>query len=191
MSQNYNNSSTSGVRADNSVFDNYKKAIPKDNLSMNKFLSEIKTKTVAINHYIDSIEQPFSRKFLTRKRTYVLNKEATNHLRKFTNNYVIVAFSAEWCKDCAANIPVLALISEATRLEVRIFRGLKKDPLSRTRKWRIPPSPPEVETFHVDKIPLIILFDMEGREIGRIIENPSREPILEEELLRIILEKHQ
>jgi thiol-disulfide isomerase/thioredoxin len=166
-----------------------KKAIPKDKLPMN--LSEIKTKTVSINHYINSIEQPFRKKFLTRKRTYMPNKGAINYLKKFANDYVIVVFSAEWCKDCAANIPVLALISEATRLEVRIFRGLKKDPLSRTRKWRIPPSPPEVETFHVDKIPLIILFDMEGREIGRIIENPSREPILEEELLRIILEKHQ
>ena len=92
-------------------------------------------------------------------------------------------------QDCAANIPVLALISEATGLEVRIFGGLKKDPLSQTRKWRIPPSPPEVETCNVDKIPLIIVFDKEGKEIGKIIENP-REPTLEEELLKIILEKH-
>jgi len=76
-------------------------------------------------------------------------------------------------------------------LEVRIFGGLKKDPLSHTRKWRIPPSPPEVETFHVDKIPLIILFDREGKEIGKIVENPREKPTLEEELLKIILEKHQ
>jgi hypothetical protein len=86
---------------------------------------------------------------------------------------------------------VLALTSEATGLEVRIFGSLKKDPLnSRGRKWRIPPSPPEVETFHVDKIPLIILFDKQGKEIGRIIENPRETPTLEEELLKIILEEH-
>jgi len=158
---------------------------------MNVNLSEIKRKTVSVNPYIDSLKQPFSRKFLTRKQTYQLKREAINQLKKFANKYVIVTFSAEWCKDCAANIPVLALISEATGLEVRIFGGLKKDPLSHTRKWRIPPSPPEVETFYVDKIPLIILFDKEGKEIGKIIENPQREPTLEEELLKIILEDHQ
>jgi thiol-disulfide isomerase/thioredoxin len=168
-----------------------KKAIPKDKLSMNKFLPEIKTKTVSINHYINSIEQPFRKKFLTRKQTYMLNKEAINHLKKFANDYVIVVFSAEWCKDCAANIPVLALISEATGLEVRIFGGLKKDPLSHTRKWRIPPSPQEVETFQVDKIPLIIVFDKEGKDIGRIIENPREKPTMEEELVKIILEQQQ
>lgn len=158
---------------------------------MNINLSEIRRKTVAVNQYIDSLKQPFHEKFLTRKQTYQLNREATNQLEKFADKYIIVAFSAEWCKDCATNIPVLALLSEATRLEVRIFGGLKKDPLSHTRKWRIPPSPPEVKTFNVDKIPLITLFDKRGREIGKIIENPREEPTLEEELLKIILVKHQ
>jgi len=158
---------------------------------MSANLSEIKKKAVSVNQYIDSLKQPFSEKFLTRKQTYQLKREAINQLKKFASKYVIVAFSAEWCKDCAANIPVLALISEATGLEVRIFGGLKKDPLSHTRKWRIPPSPPEVETFNVDKIPFTLLFDIEGREVGKIIENPQRESTLEEELLKIILEDHQ
>jgi thiol-disulfide isomerase/thioredoxin len=154
-------------------------------------LSEIRKKTVSVEQYLDSLEEPFRERFLTGKQTYTLNQEAVNQLKKVADKYVIVAFSAEWCKDCAANIPVLALISEATGLEVRIFGGLKKDPLSHTRRWRIPPSPPEVETFHVDKIPLIILFDREGKEIGKIVENPREKPTLEEELLKIILEKHQ
>jgi hypothetical protein len=84
----------------------------------------------------------------------------------------------------------LALISETTGIEVRIFGGLKKDSLNPQRKWRIPPSLQEVEMFHVDKIPLIILFDKTDNEIGRIIENPQ-EPTLEEELLKIIRTKHQ
>jgi len=154
-------------------------------------LSEIRKRTVSVSQYIDSIKQPFREKFLTRKQTYQAKSEAINQLKKLANKYMVVAFSAEWCKDCTANIPVLALISRATGLEVRIFGGLTKDPLSHTRKWRIPPSPPEVETFSVDKIPLIILFDKEGREIGKIIENPREKPTLEEELVKIILEKHQ
>ena len=158
---------------------------------MNINFSEIRKRTVSVSQYIHGLKQPSQEKFLARKHTYQLKQEAINQLKRFANKYLIVAFSAEWCKDCATNIPVLALISEATRLEVRIFGGLKKDPLSHTRKWRIPPSPPEVETFHVDKIPLIVLFDKEGREIGKIIENPRAESTLEEELLKIILEKHQ
>lgn len=151
-------------------------------------LAEIKNKTVNVNKYIDSLENGFRKKFLARKETYKLKKEIINRLEHFAKNYVIVTFSAEWCKDCAANVPVLALISEATGLEVRVFGGLKKDPLSKTRKWRVPPSPPEVETFNVDKIPLIIIFDMEGNEIGRVIENP-KEPTLEEEILKTILSR--
>ena len=156
---------------------------------MNINLSEVRNKTVSVNQYMNSLKQPFQKKFMMRKQTYELKRETVNELREFANDYVIVAFSAEWCKHCAANIPVLALVSEAAGLEVRISGGLKKDPLSHTRKWRIPPSPPEVETFHVDKIPHIALLDKEGEEIGKIIENPRVKPTLEEELLRIILEK--
>lgn len=153
---------------------------------MNINLSEIREKTVSVSQYMESLTQPFQEKFLTRKQTYQLKAETVNQLKNLANKYLVVAFSAEWCKDCALNIPVLALISEATGLEVRVFGDLKKDPLSHTKKWRIPPSPPEVETFNVDKIPLMILFDREGREIGRIVENPSRMPTLEEELCEII-----
>jgi thiol-disulfide isomerase/thioredoxin len=148
-------------------------------------LSEIRKKTVSVEQYLDSLEEPFRKKFSTRKQTYTPNQRAVNELKKVADKYVIVAFSAEWCKDCTANIPVLALISEATGLEVRIFGGLKKDSLSRTRKWKIPPSPMEVEAFQVDKIPLIIVLDKEGKDIGKIIENPREKPTLEEELVNI------
>jgi thiol-disulfide isomerase/thioredoxin len=151
-------------------------------------LSEIRKRTVSASEYLDSLKSPFREKFLTRKHTYKLNQEAIANIKEFADKYLIVAFSAEWCKDCTANIPVLALLCEETGLEVRVFGGLMKDPLSHERKWRIPPSPSEVEIFNVDKIPLMILFDKEGREIGRIVENPH-EPTLEEELLKIILEK--
>jgi hypothetical protein len=98
-------------------------------------------------------------------------------------------FSATWCKDCAKNIPVLSLISEATGIEVRVFGNLKKDPLSHTRKWRIPPSPPEVETCKIDKLPSIIIINEKGNEIGRIVENPKNKPTFEEELAHLIKEK--
>lgn len=151
-------------------------------------LEEVRRKTVPVNLYIDSIREPFRQRFLERKITYQLNSKVVERLKNFVSGIVVVAFSAEWCKDCAANIPVLALISEATGLEVRIFGGLKRDPLNPSRKWSIPPSPSEVEKFHVDKIPLILILNREGVELGRIVENPRRGLTLEEEILQLVLE---
>ena len=151
-------------------------------------LSDIKKRTVSIGQYIDGLEEPFKESFVARKQTYQLQKEAVDQLKQFAHSYMVVAFSASWCKDCAQNIPVLALIAETTGLQVRVFGGLMKDPLSHTSKWRIPPSPPEVITFNVDKIPLIIVFDVNGREIGRIVESAKRCPTLEQELCEIIRE---
>jgi thiol-disulfide isomerase/thioredoxin len=149
-------------------------------------LSEIRKRTVSIGQYIDGLEEPFKESFVARKQTYQLQKEAVDQLKQFARSYMVVAFSASWCKDCAQNIPVLALIAETTGLQVRVFGGLMKDPLSHTSKWRIPPSPPEVITFNVDKIPLIIVFDVNGKEIGRIVESAKRCPTLEQELCEII-----
>jgi hypothetical protein len=149
-------------------------------------LREIEKKTTSANQYIDDLEQPIREKFSTRKQTYALHQKAINQLKQFASQYMLIAFSAQWCKDCATNIPVLALISEATGLKVRVFSGLKKDPLSQTQKWRIPPSPPEVQTFNADKLPLIVIMDNNGNEIGRIVENPKLTPSLEQELCKII-----
>jgi thiol-disulfide isomerase/thioredoxin len=149
-------------------------------------LKEIRTRTVSPNDYVNSLEEPFKEKFLTRKQTYQPDQEAISQLKGFAGKYVIIAFSAGWCKDCALNIPVLALINETAGLEVRVFGGLKKDPLDQVHKWRIPPSPQEVETLNVEKIPLIIVADAEGNEIGRIVEKPSHQPTLEQEIIEII-----
>lgn|GEM_PF-474501 len=148
-------------------------------------LPEIRNKTVPVDYYIESLDQPFREEFLKRKQTYQLDQQAVEQLKTIAKDHVIIAFSAGWCKDCAKNIPVLALISEATGLEVRVFGGIKKDPLSHTRKWRIPPSPPEVELFNVYNIPLMIIAHVEGYEVGRIVENPKTMPTLEQEICEI------
>jgi hypothetical protein len=153
---------------------------------MNVDLAEIRKKTISVGQYINSMEQPFKEKFLNRKQAYELHAEAADQLKNSAEKYVAIVFSAAWCKDCAENIPVLSLLSEATGLEVRVFGGLMKDPLSQVCKWRIPPSPPEVITFEVEKIPLIIIVDLHGNEIGRVIESPKRWPTLEQELNEII-----
>ena len=149
-------------------------------------LSEIRDKTVSIDEYISSMDQVFRDRFLARKQTYALKLCAVDELRKSARSLVVVVFSASWCKDCAEQIPVLALLAATTGLEVRVFGGIKKDPLSHTSKWRVPPSPPEVNTLRVEKLPTIIVFDTCGMEVGRIEERPIMTLTLEEELCEIV-----
>ena len=151
-------------------------------------LKVIMKRTVSVDKYINKLTQPFKEKFSERKQTYQLNEEAVQKLRSYAKDVVIVVFSAEWCKDCAANVPVLALFAEKTGVKIRVFGGLKPDPLNPKEKWRIPPSPPEVKTFNVQKTPHIIVFDKQGKQLGTIIENPKAENTLEEEILHIILQ---
>jgi hypothetical protein len=149
-------------------------------------LSEIRRRAVKVDEYIDSLKEPFKEKFLVHMQTYQLQMQLVDQLKTRANDFMMLVFSASWCKDCSQYVPVLALIAGRPGLEVRVFGGLKRDPLSHISKWRIPPSPPEVLDFGVDKIPLMIIFDLEGREIGRIIESPKRYPTLEQELCEII-----
>ena len=153
---------------------------------MNVNLTETNKRTIPIDQYLDHMEQPCKQTFLTRKQTYQLNTDAVNQLRQFAHDYVVIAFSASWCKDCSQSIPVLALLAEATGIEVRVFGGLIKDPLNPSCKWRIPPSPPEAVTFNVDMLPLIIVFDIHGTEVGRVVESAKRCSTLEQELCMII-----
>lgn len=152
---------------------------------MNVNLSDVRKRAVTVTEYINGLDEPLKQKYLARKQTYQIQTGALDELKKHARKYFVVAFSASWCKDCAQHIPVLDLIAENTGLEVRVFGGIKKDPLSHTSKWRVPPSPPEVLTFGVEKIPLIIVFNRDGTEAGRIVESPKRSPTLEQELLGI------
>jgi hypothetical protein len=75
---------------------------------------------------------------------------------------------------------------QPTGLEVRAFGGIKIDPLSKESLWAIPPSPPEVLTFGVEKLPWIIIFDQQNNEIGKIIENPKHTSTIEEEIVFLL-----
>ncbi len=149
-------------------------------------LQVVEKRTVSVDKYINELTRPFKEKFLERKQTYQLNEKAVQKLKSYVKDVVIVVFSAEWCKDCAANVPVLALIAEKTGMKVRVFGGLKTNPLNPKEEWKIPPSPPEVKTFNVKRTPHIIIFDKQAKQLGTIIENPRPENTLEEEILHVI-----
>ena len=135
---------------------------------------------------MNNLKEPFRQRFFEVKRDYRPDKESTTRLKEYANSHFIVVFSGDWCTDCAPVIAALAVINEVTGMEVRVFGGLKKDALSYAFKWRIPPSPPEVNTFGVDKIPLVLVFNDKGEQIGRIVEKPKHMPTIEQELVEIL-----
>jgi len=118
--------------------------------------------------------------------TYRLDEEAVTKIRYYSDRYLVVVFSAEWCPDCHRNVPILALLSRQAGLEIRVFGHLMRNTKNDNRRWRIPPSPPEVDDFDVVKIPHIAVLDMKGGVVGEIIENPAEGKSLEQALLDIL-----
>ncbi len=152
----------------------------------NTILETTIRKTIPVDQYINEIPQPFKDKFLYKMRVYQLDQKISKKLREHAKDFVVIVFSAEWCKDCAENVPILAKLAEETGINVFVFGGLKTNPLTQKEKWRIPPSPPEVKQFNVQRIPYIIIFNKKGKELGVIIENPKPGLTLEKEIFNIL-----
>ena len=149
-------------------------------------LKEIRKNTHTVKRYLAEV-MPGEPRFTETYENYQLNSEAIHELGHYSDDTVIVAFSAEWCKDCHRNIPILHHISESTGIEVRVFGHLMRDAKNINRRWKIPPSPAAVEEFNVGKIPLIVILDAKGKQLGRIIENPPKDETLEDSILSILL----
>ncbi len=141
------------------------------------------SRTKSVTNYIEKMSLNYRPKYLTRRAEYSPNHKVLEEIKKIADQFVIVAIGAEWCKDCVTNIPVLELIQEATGLRIYVLGGVKTDPLNPNKQWAVPPSPPEVETLKIVAVPTILIYTLQGMEIGRISENPEIKPTLEEELL--------
>ena len=150
-------------------------------------IESLRKKSEPIAKYLEEAYET-TRSFARRLEDYRLDEKAARRLRELAEGVVVFVFSAEWCPDCHRNVPVLKLIQDATGIEVNVFGHLKKDASDARGLWKIPPSPPEVKDFEVDKIPLIVVLNMDGMMIGEIVENPPEGQTLEKALLDILNE---
>jgi thiol-disulfide isomerase/thioredoxin len=151
-----------------------------------KGFEDMLRRAVTIRDYLDDIPDGDRIKYDTRASTYVPNIKALKELRKYSDLFIVVAIGASWCKDCVQHMPVLDMISEKTEILAMVLGGVKTDPLNPDRQWAVPPSPPEVDTLGITRIPTILVYTKGGVEVGRIIEHPKETPTLEEELLFIM-----
>jgi len=147
---------------------------------------EMLSRAVPVQKYLSTLPEADRPKYEDRRRSYTPKQEALEKLRCHANKFIVVVISASWCKDCALHLPVLAMIAEATGLRVEVLGGVKTDPLNPSRRWAVPPSPPEVITLGITCIPTIVVYTLDGKEVSRIIEHPHIKPTLEEELAHIL-----
>ncbi len=118
---------------------------------------------------------------------FVPNDEVIAKLAEKANGNTFVVFSADWCKDCKKNVAEFAkIVKKKPSINVIFFKGIKSAPLDPDVRWRIPPSPPEVDEFDLRKIPTFYILNSSGEQIGEMIENPKSKPTLAEELLFIL-----
>ena len=148
-------------------------------------VAKLRKGSEAVHDYV-STPSKAKEAFDKRRTEYKLDAAVIKELKKKAKDYTIIVFSAEWCPDCMRNVPVLDLIAEATGIEVRVFGHIMRDAKSNTRKWAVPPSPPEVDEFSVPKIPLIVVLNKDGEKAGEIVENPPPGKTVEQALLAIM-----
>lgn len=148
-------------------------------------LGKIRRRSEGVHEYV-SAPSKAKDAFDKRRAEYVLDASVVKELKKRAKDFTVVAFSAEWCPDCMRNVPVLDMLAEAAGVEVRVFGHMMRDAKSNTKKWAVPPCPPEVDEFDVVKIPLIVVINREGEKVGEIVENPPQGVTLEQALLDIV-----
>jgi thiol-disulfide isomerase/thioredoxin len=144
------------------------------------------SRAVPVQKYLSALPEADRAKYDARRKSYTPKPEALENLRCYANKFIVVAIGASWCKDCALHLPVLGIIAKATGLRVEVLGGVKTDPLNPSRRWAVPPSPPEVNSLGIVRIPTILVYTLDGKEVSRIVENPQTKPTLEEELAHIL-----
>jgi thiol-disulfide isomerase/thioredoxin len=149
-------------------------------------LKDIQEDTESCTDSIESLSPAYRGGFLRQKQEYSANQEALDRLKELCTDYSIVVMYADWCGDARRAVPVLALIEEYTGKKIPSLRGMTKPSYGSDKLWAVPPSPPEVDTFGVTSSPTILIFNKEGKEIGRIKTRQKMTPTIEEEIVRII-----
>ncbi len=150
---------------------------------------DIRKRTTNVRGYIDALFEKDKDIIMEAYKGYRLNEAALGELKVLTKGLKFVVFSAAWCGDCKRAMPVMLHLEEQTGIDVMVFGDIKTDPLSRTSKWRVPPSPPEMNKWGVTAIPWFEFFDAKGNKIGTLIEKPIVKDTLEEEIVYMLKNK--
>ena len=151
--------------------------------------NDIKKRTTNVRGYIDALSEKDKDIVMEAYQGYHLNEAALRELQDIVKGLRVVIFSAAWCGDCKRAMPVMLHIEEKTDLEIMVFGDIKTDPLNKAAKWRVPPSPPEINEWGATAIPWFVFFDAKGNKVGTLIEKPTVKDTLEEEIVYVLTHK--
>ncbi|NHK29957.1 MAG: hypothetical protein FK730_01305 [Asgard group archaeon] len=154
-------------------------------------LNQLKANGLSVSEMIEKLAGEDGETIKENMEKYQPNEQVISQLASKINGFTFVIFSADWCKDCKINVAAFAKIMKfIPEINAIFFKGLKSAPKDPNVRWRVPPSPPEVNDFDLRKIPTFYILNEKGKVVGEIIENPEVKPTLEEELV-YILDKNQ
>lgn len=150
---------------------------------------DIRKRTTTIKGYIDTLPEKDRDIVMEMYEEYKLKEDVVEELRKKMKGLKVVIFSAPWCGDCKRAMPPMLHLEEKIGLDVMVFGDIKTDPLNKEAKWRVPPSPPEINEWGATAIPWFEFFDSDGNKVGTLIEKPTVKETLEEEILYVLKNK--
>ncbi|MBD3253880.1 MAG: hypothetical protein GF383_02250 [Candidatus Lokiarchaeota archaeon] len=159
--------------------------------------SDVTSLTYDIDSYLSEFEKR-KPELIENFKNYDPKQKIIDRIGEFLSTsdstYKVLAIGAEWCKDCAKQVPQMVKIFKNIpndNIEFRILYGVKVDPFRKERKkrifWSQHHSPLEAinPNFDLIAIPTFYVFKDELYQ-GRIIEEPSDYDTLEEELLSLL-----
>ncbi|MCZ2083028.1 MAG: thioredoxin [Flavobacteriales bacterium] len=124
------------------------------------------------------LKEPYSEWYVSGHDDYQIDQKALVELKKEKlSSYNITLVMGTWCEDSHREVPRLFKILEALN-----YPEAKLTMIAVNRKKEAPSG--EEGPFNIQKVPTIIVQKY-GKEIGRIIENPST-GYLERDLLEIL-----
>ena len=150
-------------------------------------LAQLKKNGKTVEDYMSCLEGKSGEEIKTNCKLYEPKEDVIAALTEKAKGYTFIVFSAVWCKDCKSNVAAFAkILEQQPDIEAYFFSGIKTAPLDPNIRWKVPPSPPEVDDFDLRKIPTFYILNSEGVQVGEMIEKPEHKETLEEELLYIL-----
>ncbi len=156
--------------------------------------TDIKSQTMSIDEYLTKFTD--KKDIQNNYEKYKPKSKYLKHIRNLftdgTQELKILAIGAEWCHDCAKQVPnMVKIIKElnTNKIELKILYGIKVNAFRKEGDilWDKRHSVPEAiePKFNLTAIPIFYIFK-KNEMIGRIVEGPKRFSSLERDLCNLL-----
>ncbi|MFX1338627.1 MAG: thioredoxin family protein [Promethearchaeota archaeon] len=156
--------------------------------------ADIKSETMFIDDYLKIFKD--KAEIVKNYEKYKPKTKHLKHIKDFISKkhikVKILAMGAQWCHDCAEQVPhMIKIVKElgAEYIDITMLYGIKVNVFRKEGEilWDKKHSPPEAvdPKFDLNAIPTFFIFK-ENELIGRIVERPKRFSTLERDLCNIL-----